>query len=121
MKSVEMVGIVKQYPNVKALDHVSFSLSKGEIHSLLGENGAGKSTLMKILYGMTMMDEGSISINGEAVNIKSPKDAIELGIGMVHQHFMLSPVMSVMENIIVNNEPKQGLFVDEKRQKKFKI
>lgn len=118
MKSVEMVGIVKQYPNVKALDHVSFSLSKGEIHSLLGENGAGKSTLMKILYGMTMMDEGSISINGEAVNIKSPKDAIELGIGMVHQHFMLSPVMSVMENIIVNNEPKQGLFVDEKKAKK---
>ncbi|MEA4875464.1 ABC transporter ATP-binding protein [Anaerorhabdus sp.] len=117
MNSVEMIDIVKQYPHVKAVDHVSFSLSQGEIHSLLGENGAGKSTLMKILYGMTAMDEGSIRIDGKEVKIKSPKDAIDLGIGMVHQHFMLSPVMSVMENIIVNNEPKKGWFVDGKKAK----
>lgn len=115
MNSVEMIDIVKQYPLVRAVDHVSFSLGQGEIHSLLGENGAGKSTLMKILYGMTVPDEGEIRVNGEPVKIKSPKDAIRLGIGMVHQHFMLSPVMSVTENIIVNHEPRKGWLIDEKK------
>ena len=115
MNSVEMIDIVKQYPLVRAVDHVSFSLGEGEIHSLLGENGAGKSTLMKILYGMTSPDEGEIRINGKPVKIKSPKDAIQLGIGMVHQHFMLSPVMSVTENIIVNHEPRKGWLIDEKK------
>ena len=79
MNSVEMIDIVKQYPLVRAVDHVSFSLGQGEIHSLLGENGAGKSTLMKILYGMTMPDEGEIRVDGKPVKIKSPKDAIRLG------------------------------------------
>lgn len=115
MNSVEMIGIVKQYPLVRAVDHVSFSLNQGEVHSLLGENGAGKSTLMKILYGMTSMNEGEIRIDGKTVHIKNPKDAIELGIGMVHQHFMLSPVMTVVENIIVNQEPKKGIMIDEKK------
>lgn len=115
MNSVEMIDIVKQYPLVRAVDHVSFSLGEGEIHSLLGENGAGKSTLMKILYGMTSPDEGEIRIDGKPVKIKSPKDAIQLGIGMVHQHFMLSPVMSVTENIIVNHEPRKGWLIDEKK------
>lgn len=115
MNSVEMIDIVKQYPLVRAVDHVSFSLGQGEIHSLLGENGAGKSTLMKILYGMTQPDEGQIRVKGQPVRIRSPKDAIALGIGMVHQHFMLSPVMSVTENIIVNHEPKKGWVIDEKR------
>lgn len=115
MNSVEMIDIVKQYPLVRAVDHVSFSLGQGEIHSLLGENGAGKSTLMKILYGMTVPDEGEIRVNGEPVKIKSPKDAIRLGIGMVHQHFMLSPVMSVTENIIVNHEPRKGWLIDGRR------
>lgn len=115
MNSVEMIDIVKEYPLVKATDHVSFSLCKGEIHSLLGENGAGKSTLMKILYGMTSLDSGIIKIDGKQVKIKSPKDAIDLGIGMVHQHFMLSPVMTVCENIIVNSEPKKGLLLDYKK------
>lgn len=115
MNSVEMIDIVKQYPLVRAVDHVSFSLGQGEIHSLLGENGAGKSTLMKILYGMTQPDEGELRINEKPVRIKSPKDAIQLGIGMVHQHFMLSPVMSVTENIIVNHEPRRGWMIDEKK------
>ncbi|MEG0177511.1 ABC transporter ATP-binding protein [Anaerorhabdus sp.] len=117
MNSVEMIGILKQYPHVTAVDHVSFSLKQGDIHSLLGENGAGKSTLMKVLYGMTPMDEGKILIDGKEVKIKSPKDAIDLGIGMVHQHFMLSPVMTVIENIIVNNEPKSRFFIDSKKAK----
>lgn len=115
MNSVEMIDIVKQYPLVRAVDHVSFSLEQGEIHSLLGENGAGKSTLMKILYGMTPMDQGVIRINENPVMIKNPKDAIQLGIGMVHQHFMLSPVMTVTENIIVNHEPKKGWLIDQQK------
>ena len=115
MNSVEMIDIVKQYPLVRAVDHVSFSLGQGEIHSLLGENGAGKSTLMKILYGMTLPDEGEIRVNGEPVKIKSPKDAIRLGIGMVHQHFMLTPVMTVAENVVIGSEPVRGVFFDRKK------
>ncbi|MFA7169089.1 MAG: ABC transporter ATP-binding protein [Sphaerochaetaceae bacterium] len=104
-KCVEMRGIVKQYPLVRAVDHVDFSVHCGEIHSLLGENGAGKTCLMRILYGMTMPDEGRILIDGKETVFHSPKDAIKNGIGMVHQHFLLSPVMTVTENIIVGKEP----------------
>lgn len=104
--TIEMRGIVKDFPLIRALDHVSLTVKSGEIHSLLGENGAGKTCLMKILYGMMAPTEGSIVIDGEPVVFRSPKDAIARGIGMVHQHFMLSPVMTVMENIIVNAEPK---------------
>ena len=101
IEHIEMVDIVKQYPLVRAVNHVSFTIRSRQIHSLLGENGAGKTCLMKILYGMTLPDQGEVLINGEKVSIKSPKDSIALGIGMVHQHFMLSPVLSVTENIIV--------------------
>jgi ABC-type uncharacterized transport systems, ATPase components len=114
--SIEMIDISKQFPLVRALNHVSLTLHGGEIHSLLGENGAGKTCLMKILYGMMESSEGKVLINGEEVKFRSPADAISRGIGMVHQHFMLSPVMSVTENIIVNAEPrtKYGL-IDRKK------
>ena len=105
IERIELSDISKQFPLVRALDHVSLTIKSGEIHSLLGENGAGKTCLMKILYGMMPATEGSIKIDGEEVKFKSPKDAIKRGIGMVHQHFMLSPVMTVLENIIVNAEP----------------
>ena len=113
MNAIEMRQIVKQYPLVRAVDHADFSIKKGEIHSLLGENGAGKSTLMKILYGMTKMNEGEILINGQKTEIKNPCHAISLGIGMVHQHFMLAPVMTVTENIVVGNEPVKGIRFDK--------
>src|SRR5258705_3726607 len=92
---VEMKQIVKRFPGVLANDHVDFDLRKGEVHALLGENGAGKSTLMNILYGLYTPDEGEVLLNGQPIVIDSPHKAIELGIGMVHQHFMLIPVMTV--------------------------
>lgn len=113
MYAVEMKGITKQYPLVRALDQVDFSLKKGEILSLLGENGAGKSTLMKVLYGICRPDEGEIKVNGNAVKIRKPQHAIDLGIGMVHQHFMLTPVFTVTENIVVGQEPVKGILFDK--------
>ena len=96
-----------------ANDHIDLDLRNGEVHALLGENGAGKSTLMSILYGLYHPDEGEISIKGEKVRISSPKEAIERGIGMVHQHFMLIPVMTVAENIVLATEPtKAGIVLD---------
>lgn len=114
---LEMKNIFKVYPNgVVANDHVSFSIKKGEIHALLGENGAGKSTLMKILYGIEIPEEGEIYLNGEKVNIKSPEDAIQLGIGMVHQHFMLVPSFTIAENIVLGIEPRKNkIFVDKEK------
>jgi ABC-type uncharacterized transport system ATPase subunit len=109
---LELRGITKQFPGVLANDHVDFELAKGEVHALLGENGAGKSTLMNILYGLYHPDEGEILLNGKPVRIGSPRDAIDLGIGMVHQHFMLIPVMTVAENIVLANEPTNGPFLD---------
>ena len=105
---LELRGITKQFPGVLANDHVDFDLRKGEVHALLGENGAGKSTLMNILYGLYSPDEGQVLINGQPVEISSPHDAIARGIGMVHQHFMLIPVMSVTENIVLADEPRRG-------------
>ena len=96
---MEMRGIVKRFPGVLAVDHVDFDVRAGEVHALLGENGAGKSTLMKILYGLYQPNEGEIYLNGERVSIKSPSDAIALGIGMIHQHFMLVPSLTVAENV----------------------
>jgi simple sugar transport system ATP-binding protein len=111
---LELHGITKRFPGVLANDHIDFDLRRGEVHALLGENGAGKSTLMSILYGLYTADEGEILMNGEPVSIASPKDAIELGIGMVHQHFMLIPVMTVTENIVLANEPVHaGVLLDE--------
>src|SRR5436189_2965055 len=111
---LELRGITKQFPGVLANDHVDFELRRGEVHALLGENGAGKSTLMNILYGLYHPDEGQILVKGEPVRFHSPKDAIERGIGMVHQHFMLIPVMTVAENIVLANEPKHaGILIDQ--------
>src|SRR6266516_2882791 len=111
---LELRGITKQFPGVLANDHVDFDLRRGEVHALLGENGAGKSTLMNILYGLYSPDEGEIVLRGNAVSFGSAKDAIEAGIGMVHQHFMLIPVMTVAENIVLGVEPRrEGVLLDE--------
>jgi simple sugar transport system ATP-binding protein len=112
---LELRGITKRFPGTLANDHVDFDLRRGEVHALLGENGAGKSTLMNILYGLYSPDEGEVLINGEPVRITSPGDAIERGIGMVHQHFMLIPVMTVAENIVLAVEPRRdGVLLDLK-------
>ncbi len=109
--ALEMRSITKRFPGVLANDHVNFQLRKGEIHALLGENGAGKSTLMNILYGLYSQDDGHILLDGQEVQISEPTDAIKLGIGMVHQHFMLVPVMTVAENIILGTEIVRNGFV----------
>ena len=110
---LEMRGVTKRFPGVVANDHVDLDLRKGEVHALLGENGAGKSTLMNILYGLYRPDEGEILLNGKKVVFSSAKDAIDRGIGMVHQHFMLIPVMTVAENIVLEIEPtKAGVLLD---------
>ncbi|WP_223067857.1 ABC transporter ATP-binding protein [Paenibacillus caui] len=111
---VELKGITKRFPGVVANDSISLKLYKGEIHALLGENGAGKSTLMNIVFGLYQPDEGSIEINGTPVTIDNPNKAIDLGIGMVHQHFKLVDPFTVTENIILGMEPKKGLNLDHK-------
>jgi general nucleoside transport system ATP-binding protein len=110
--ALELRGITKRFGPVVANDGIDFDLRPGEVHALLGENGAGKSTLMSILYGLYSPDEGEIRVNGEPVQMDSPSRAIELGIGMVHQHFMLVPVMTVTENIVLGEEPKRGALLD---------
>jgi len=113
---VEMKGITKVYPNgVAANRGVDFSVAKGEIHALIGENGAGKSTLMKMLFGLEQPTQGEIRINGEKVELNSPNAAIAHGIGMVHQHFMLVPSLSVAENVVLGMAPTKGIFVDYKK------
>ena len=110
---LELRGITKRFPGVLANDSVDFDLRRGEIHALLGENGAGKSTLMNIVYGLYSPDGGEIRLRGEPVNIDSPNTAIANGIGMVHQHFMLIPVMTVAENIVLAKEPtRAGILLD---------
>ncbi len=106
--ALQTAGITKQFPGVLANDHIDFTLEHGEIHALLGENGAGKTTLMNILYGLYTPDAGQVFINGDAVRFDSPNDAIARGIGMVHQHFMLIPPLTVTENIILGNESLVG-------------
>jgi general nucleoside transport system ATP-binding protein len=109
---LELKGITKRFPGVVANDNVDLDLAHGEVHALLGENGAGKSTLMNILYGLYHPDEGEIHLRGKPVRIDSPRAAIDYGIGMVHQHFMLIPVMSVAENIVLATEPRRGPLLD---------
>ncbi|MFS0563869.1 MULTISPECIES: ABC transporter ATP-binding protein [Brevibacillus] len=112
---VEMRGITKRFPGIIANDNINLSVKKGEIHALLGENGAGKSTLMNVLFGLYQPEEGEILINENTVKITSPNVANELGIGMVHQHFMLVEKFTVTENIVLGNEPKNGLQIDIKQ------
>ena len=107
---IKMIDISKTFPLVKANDKVSFMVKKGEIHALVGENGAGKSTLMSILYGLYQADEGEIYIDGQKTNISNPNIAIENKIGMVHQHFMLVPPLTVVENVILGMEPRKNHF-----------
>jgi ABC-type uncharacterized transport system ATPase subunit len=102
--ALEMRGITKRYPGVLANDHIDLDVRPGEIHALLGENGAGKSTLMNILYGLASPDDGQILLDGQVVTIAGPSDAIARGISMVHQHFMLIPVLSVADNILLGEE-----------------
>ncbi len=113
---LELKGITKRFPGVLANDHISIQLNKGEILALLGENGAGKTTLMNILYGLYKPDEGEIIVNGKKVVVSSPIDAIRSGIGMVHQHFMLVPVFTVTENVMLGEEyTSWGGFLDRKK------
>src|SRR6187431_283188 len=110
-----MRGITKRYPGVLANDHIDLDVRPGEIHALLGENGAGKSTLMNILYGLAVPDEGEVLLDGEPVKIDNPSDAIDRGISMVHQHFMLVPVLTVAENILLGDEPMANpIFLDRR-------
>src|SRR5579871_329641 len=111
---LEMRDIRKEFPGVVANDGVSFDVRRGEVHALLGENGAGKSTLMNILYGLYRPDGGEIRLNGKPAVFSSARDAIQAGIGMVHQHFMLIPVMTVAENIVLGVEPRDGILLDER-------
>ena len=122
--AIELKGIEKTYPGVIANHDVEISIVKGSIHAIIGENGAGKSTLMKILYGMVRPDAGSITVDGKLAHIKSPQDSIQLGIGMVHQHFMLADNATVLENIVLGSEPMKAKFIvdyDAAREKLTKI
>lgn len=109
---LELHGVVKRFPGVLACDHVNFDVRAGEVHALLGENGAGKSTLMKILYGLYQPDDGEITINGQPVRIHSPTDAINLGIGMIHQHFMLVDTLTVRENVALGLASSRSPLLD---------
>jgi general nucleoside transport system ATP-binding protein len=112
---LEMRNVTKTFPGIVANDDVSFDLRRGEVHALLGENGAGKSTLMNCLYGLYRPDEGHILIDGAEVELGSPRASIDKGVGMVHQHFMLIPVMTVAENIVLAVEPRRaGILMDER-------
>jgi len=110
--ALELRGVTKRFGSLVANDRVDLDLHAGEVHALLGENGAGKSTLMNVLYGLHQPDEGEIRMRGEVVHITSPRHAIGMGIGMVHQHFMLIPVMTVAENIVLAAEPRKGALLD---------
>jgi len=115
---VEMRGITKRFPGVVANDRIDFEVRAGEVHALLGENGAGKTTLMNVLYGLYQPDEGEIFVHGQKAALKSPRDAIGLGIGMVHQHFMLIPPLTVTENVILGLRSSKEPFLDTNQAEK---
>jgi len=115
---VEMLNITKEFPGIIANDNITLNLKKGEVHALLGENGAGKSTLMSVLFGLYQAEKGEIRKNGEVVKINNPNDANALGIGMVHQHFKLVEIFTVLENIILGVEPNKMGFIEKKEAKK---
>lgn len=112
IQKVELRGIVKRFPGVVANDHIHFDVNAGEIHALLGENGAGKTTLMRILFGLYQPDEGEILLDDRAVVIHSPADSIHLGLGMIHQHFMLVPSLTVAENVALGLPSSRGVLLD---------
>ena len=117
--SLELRGITKRFGSLTANDAIDLVVGDGEIHAILGENGAGKSTLMNVVYGLLQPDEGSISVDGKEITIHSPLDALAAGIGMVHQHFMLIPVFTVAENIVLGHEKTKGLgMLDLERARK---
>jgi ABC-type uncharacterized transport system ATPase subunit len=119
--ALRMIGITKQFPGVLANDNVNFELKAGEVHGLLGENGAGKTTLMNMLYGLHQPDNGEIYINGQKAEIASPKDAHNLGIGMVHQHFMLVENLTALENVVLGIPPERPPLLDlEPARARFK-
>ena len=115
LTSIELRDIVKRFPGVTANDGVTFEVHAGEVHALLGENGAGKTTLMRILYGLYQPDGGEIRIDGQPVTIHSPADSIRQGIGMVHQHFMLVPTLTVAENVALGLPSSRGIILDTDR------
>ncbi len=115
---LEARGLTKRFPGVLANDHINLQLRKGQVLGLLGENGAGKSTLMNLIYGLYAPDEGEILVNGQVAHIQDPNDAIALGIGMVHQHFQLVPVLTVTENVMLGNEAVRGPFLDRRAAQK---
>ena len=115
---IEMLHITKRFPGIVANDDITIQLKKGEILALLGENGAGKSTLMSVLFGLYQPEEGEIRKNGQVVKINNPNDATDLGIGMVHQHFKLVEVFTVLDNIIMGSEPMKACFVDRNKARK---
>src|SRR5436309_644665 len=119
--ALEMRGITKRYPGVLANDHIDLEVRPGEIHALLGENGAGKTTLMNILYGLARPDGGTILLDGLEVRIAGPADAIDRGINMVHQHFMLVPVLTVAENILLGEETMANRIFLDRREAKRRI
>ncbi len=115
---IQMKDIVKKFGDFTANDHINLTVHKGEVHAIFGENGAGKSTMMNVLCGLYKPTSGQIFINEKEVHFNSPKDAIDMGIGMVHQHFMLIQPFTVTENIILGMEPVKGLTVDKETAKK---
>ena len=115
--TIEMLNITKRFPGIIANDNITLKLKKGEIHALLGENGAGKSTLMSVLFGLYQPEEGEIHKDGRKVEIRDPNDANALGIGMVHQHFMLVNQLTVLENIILGKE-SGGFLLNRKESRK---
>ena len=112
LPAVELRGVTKRFPGVVANRDVDLRVARGEVHAVVGENGAGKSTLMKTLYGMHRPDEGQVLLDGREVHLDSPSDAIDAGIGMVHQHFMLADQLTVLENVVLGSEPRRGVTLD---------